>query len=148
MFSALVAITFAALAVAAPWVLWFESFLPAVLMLRAANSANNQCNTGEIHCCNSVQSSSSPAGLAALASVGAAVGINVPVGLTCSPLSVVGLGSGSSWYVFPPSLIYVISWMELLPTFACDSTQQPVCCNGNNFNGLVVIGCTPINIGL
>ncbi|KAG8217146.1 hydrophobin [Butyriboletus roseoflavus] len=26
----------------------------------------------------------------------------------------------------------------------CD--QQPVCCTGNSFNGLVVVGCSPITI--
>ncbi|KAG5718506.1 hypothetical protein E4T56_gene15353 [Termitomyces sp. T112] len=27
-------------------------------------------------------------------------------------------------------------------------TQQNVCCSNNNFNGLVALGCTPINVGL
>jgi hypothetical protein len=26
------------------------------------------------------------------------------------------------------------------------STAQPVCCNGDNFNGAVVVGCTPISV--
>lgn len=28
------------------------------------------------------------------------------------------------------------------------SCTAPLCCTNNNFNGLVVIGCNPINIGL
>ncbi|KAF5379798.1 hypothetical protein D9615_005666 [Tricholomella constricta] len=26
--------------------------------------------------------------------------------------------------------------------------QTPMCCSSNNYNGLVVIGCTPINVSL
>ncbi|KAF8063152.1 hydrophobin 2 [Lyophyllum atratum] len=85
----------------------------------------SQCNTGSMQCCNSVQSSDS-AGVAAIAALLGVViqGVAVPVGLTCSPINAAGIGSGG----------------------AC--TAQPVCCSNNNFNGVIVIGCTPINIGL
>ncbi|KAF8976316.1 hydrophobin, partial [Cyathus striatus] len=49
--------------------------------------------------------------------------ITAQVGLNCSPLSVIGAGGNSC-------------------------TQQPVCCTGNNFNGLIALGCTPINLNL
>ncbi|KAF8992599.1 fungal hydrophobin-domain-containing protein [Cyathus striatus] len=96
------------------------AFVLSALVL--AVSANDQCNTGDLYCCNSVQAANSPSAASVLHSVGAVVqGITAQVGLTCSPLSVLGLGANSC-------------------------TQQPTCCTGNNFNGLVVIGCTPINL--
>ncbi|KAF5316703.1 hypothetical protein D9619_006800 [Psilocybe cf. subviscida] len=85
---------------------------------------SNQCNGGTLQCCNSVQSASNPlVGLLA-GLLGIVLGpITGQVGLTCSPLSVVGI-SGTS------------------------CSQQSVCCTGNNFNGAIVVGCTPININL
>ncbi|TCD65152.1 hypothetical protein EIP91_003045 [Steccherinum ochraceum] len=50
--------------------------------------------------------------------------LNVPVGLTCDPISVLGIGSSS----------------------ACSA--QTVCCEDNSFSGIVALGCTPINVGL
>jgi hypothetical protein len=68
-------------------------------------------------------------------------GTNVPVGVNCDPINVIGAGGNSC-------------------------SQQTVCCENNNFvrlllvplplplltaynqSGLIAIGCTPINIGL
>lgn len=61
--------------------------------------SNSQCSTGAQYCCNSVQSSKSPAALAALGLVGAVVDAVVDVGLACDPITVIGLAGGSSWYV-------------------------------------------------
>ncbi|KAF8961856.1 fungal hydrophobin-domain-containing protein [Flammula alnicola] len=84
---------------------------------------SNSCNTGSVHCCNSVeQSNSSNVGLVA-GLLGLVLPANVLVGLTCSPLSGVGVGGNSC-------------------------SQQPVCCENNHFNGLIVVGCSPININL
>ncbi|OCB86232.1 fungal hydrophobin [Sanghuangporus baumii] len=84
----------------------------------------SQCNTGELQCCDSVQSSSSNAIAALLSILGVVLqGVDVPVGVTCSPITVVGAGSAG-----------------------CDAA--PVCCENNNFNGLISLGCTPININL
>ncbi|KAG2032424.1 hypothetical protein BDR03DRAFT_970119 [Suillus americanus] len=44
------------------------------------------------------------------------------VGLGCTPISVIGTGDGAS------------------------CLQQPVCCSNESYNGLVNIGCTPINL--
>ncbi|KAK7469169.1 hypothetical protein VKT23_003660 [Stygiomarasmius scandens] len=84
----------------------------------------SQCNTGKLQCCNSVQSSSSSsvAGLAGLLGI-ALQGVNIPIGVTCNPISVIGIGGNSC-------------------------SAQPVCCQSNNFNGVLAIGCTPVNLNL
>ncbi|KAK0223741.1 fungal hydrophobin-domain-containing protein [Armillaria fumosa] len=84
----------------------------------------SQCSTGSLQCCNSVQDSTSGVVSALLGLLGIHLGgANVPIGLTCSPLSIIGIGGNSC-------------------------SQQTVCCENNSFNGLIAIGCTPINIGL
>ncbi|TFK33650.1 fungal hydrophobin-domain-containing protein [Crucibulum laeve] len=86
----------------------------------------SQCNTGDLQCCNSTEDSSNLSeGL--LGTLGG-LGINVSsitglVGATCSPITAIGIGGNS-----------------------CNS--QAVCCSNNSFNGLVAIGCTPVNINL
>ncbi|TFK26941.1 fungal hydrophobin [Coprinopsis marcescibilis] len=83
-----------------------------------------QCSTGPIQCCNSVQQANVPAVSALLGLLGIVVNpITALVGLNCSPLTVIGIGGNQ-----------------------CNA--QTVCCTNNSFNGLVAIGCTPINIGL
>ncbi|RDB21952.1 Fruiting body protein SC3 [Hypsizygus marmoreus] len=84
----------------------------------------SQCNTGGLQCCNSVQNASSDPVSLLLGLLGVVLqGLNIQVGLTCSPITVIG-GGGSS------------------------CTAQPVCCQNNSFHGLIAIGCTPININL
>ncbi|KAG5644495.1 hypothetical protein DXG03_008322 [Asterophora parasitica] len=58
----------------------------------------NQCNTGPVQCCNSVTTSNDAVAKLLIGLLGIVVGPNVAVGLTCSPLSIIGIG-GKSWYV-------------------------------------------------
>ncbi|KAG6873193.1 hypothetical protein C0995_001803 [Termitomyces sp. Mi166 len=92
----------------------------------------DQCNTGSLQCCNSVQDANSSAVSLLTGLLGIVLGpVTGQVGceanqtppVTCDPISVIG-ASGDS----------------------CSS--QPVCCTGNNFNGLIVVGCTPVNLNL
>ncbi|KAF8154241.1 fungal hydrophobin-domain-containing protein [Crassisporium funariophilum] len=84
----------------------------------------SQCNTGDLQCCNSVQQANSLSGIALLSLVGVAVGsVTGLIGGTCSPITAIGVGGNSC-------------------------SAQPVCCSNNSFNGLVAIGCTPVNINL
>ncbi|KAF8810414.1 hydrophobin-263 [Phlegmacium glaucopus] len=84
----------------------------------------NQCNSGSLQCCNSTSTVSNPITSLLLGLLGINVGsVTGLVGLTCSPLTIIGV-SGTS----------------------CN--QQAVCCTNNTFNGLVALGCTPININL
>ncbi|KAF9483029.1 fungal hydrophobin [Pholiota conissans] len=106
-------------------------FVLALPVLAAANvlprtdgsGPSNQCNTGSLQCCNSTATSASQltgvAGLLA-ALLGPITGI---IGVTCSPITVIG-ASGTS----------------------CN--EQPVCCTNNSFNGVIALGCTPININV
>ncbi len=75
----------------------------AVATLAAATegsgSPSNQCNTGTLQCCDSVQTAGSATVSKLLGLLGVVVGdVNALVGVTCSPITVVGAGS-SSWYV-------------------------------------------------
>jgi len=89
-----------------------------------ATPTPSQCNVADQQCCNSVQDSSSSIVALLLELLGIAVGsVTGQVGVTCSPLTVIGL-SGDS----------------------CNAS--PVCCSNNSFNGVIAIGCTPININL
>ena len=74
-------------------------------------SAAGTCNTGPLQCCNTIGQSSDDsvtAGLPALLQV-ILKGLNVPIGLNCDPITVIGAGSGSS----------------------CQA--NPVCCDDNSF---------------
>ncbi|PSR72528.1 hypothetical protein PHLCEN_2v11598 [Hermanssonia centrifuga] len=80
----------------------------------------SQCNTGSIQCCNQVISSTSTQANLLLGLLGVVLdGVAVPLGLGCSPISVVGIGNG-----------------------ACSAS--PVCCENNSIGGLINIGCVPI----
>ncbi|KAI0737147.1 fungal hydrophobin-domain-containing protein [Daedaleopsis nitida] len=95
----------------------------AVALLAAATPAlGADCATGPIQCCQSVEPASSEAVAPILKSIGVVVqDVNALVGLTCSAVSVVGVGSGG----------------------ACDA--QTVCCENNSFGGLISIGCLPVS---
>ncbi|KAF5361839.1 hypothetical protein D9756_002079 [Leucocoprinus leucothites] len=84
----------------------------------------SQCNTGSLQCCNSAQAADSSAVTVLAGLLGVVLqGVTGLVGLTCDPISVIGVGGNSC-------------------------TAQPVCCTGNNFSGLLVLGCTPVNLNL
>ncbi|KAF5310913.1 hypothetical protein D9619_007758 [Psilocybe cf. subviscida] len=88
------------------------------------SAPSNQCNTGSLQCCNSVQNANSASIAGLLGLLGIVVGtITGQVGVTCSPITVIG-ASGTS------------------------CSAQPVCCTNNSFNGVVALGCTPINLNL
>ncbi|KAG1732721.1 hydrophobin [Suillus lakei] len=83
----------------------------------ARRDTSSQCDTGNIQCCLQTQTVSFVRCLSTSIFLG-------HVGLGCSPITVVGAGTGA----------------------AC--SQQPLCCSDNQYEGLINIGCTPINIYL
>ncbi|TFK58454.1 fungal hydrophobin [Pluteus cervinus] len=80
----------------------------------------SQCNTGPIQCCNSVESVCTTLPLFGLLGI-VLSDIDVLVGITCTPITVIGVSGNSC-------------------------TAQPVCCENDTFNGVVAIGCTPVNL--
>ncbi|KAI0628294.1 fungal hydrophobin-domain-containing protein [Trametes polyzona] len=82
-----------------------------------------QCSTGQIQCCQSVQQASSEPITTILGLLGLLLeDLNLLVGLTCDPISVVGIGAGN----------------------ACSA--HTVCCEDNSTGGLISIGCLPISL--
>ncbi|KAF9007109.1 fungal hydrophobin-domain-containing protein [Cyathus striatus] len=84
----------------------------------------SQCTTGNLQCCNSTGTAKNSAISTLLGLLGIVISdITALVGVTCSPISVIGVGGNSC-------------------------TAQPVCCTNNSFNGVVALGCTPVNLNL
>ncbi|KAJ3748108.1 hydrophobin 2 [Lentinula detonsa] len=82
----------------------------------------SSCSTGPVQCCNSVESASSSAVAPILSLLGIVLqDLNVDVGLTCTPITVIG-ASGSS------------------------CSAQAVCCDDNSHGGLISIGCVPVSL--
>ncbi|KAF5365190.1 hypothetical protein D9758_005349 [Tetrapyrgos nigripes] len=112
-----------------------RSGTPAYAAKRTSPSGTpSQCNTGSTLCCDRTSTAGLESILLGLLGI---LGLdpNTSVGVTCSPLSVIGVG-GNSWNV-------VLTQRSPFNVF---STQQPVCCENNNFNGVIAIGCSPINL--
>ncbi len=74
------------------------SALAILAVATPAPAADASCSTGAIQCCDSVEKADSAAVTPILASIGVVVqDVNALVGLTCSPISVVGVASGNAW---------------------------------------------------
>ncbi|KAJ3794693.1 hydrophobin 2 [Lentinula aff. detonsa] len=105
--------------------LTFVSF--ALATLAAATPAPrgepaSSCSTGPIQCCNTVQPASSAGAAALLGLLGIVLqDVNVLVGITCSPISVIGISGNSC-------------------------SAQAVCCQDNSNGGLISLGCVPVTL--
>ena len=80
--------------------------LSALAILAAANPTPNggqsntsgSCSTGAIQCCQSVQAANSVAASTLLATLGVVVqDVTTPIGITCSPITAIGVGGGDAW---------------------------------------------------
>ncbi|KAF4610017.1 hypothetical protein D9613_010527 [Agrocybe pediades] len=98
----------------------------SMAMFAAASPAfvgdiHDSCATGEFQCCDQIFDSDSEQGNWLAGLIGATVGaVTAQVGVSCVPVTVIGVGSGGQ----------------------CQN--QPVCCTQNPMNGLIVAGCNPI----
>ncbi|KAK7470374.1 hypothetical protein VKT23_001801 [Stygiomarasmius scandens] len=96
----------------------------ALATLAVATQPASQCNTAPVQCCNTVGKASDPAIAKELGIIGVVVqDVNALVGVTCTPISVIGVGGNSC-------------------------SANPVCCENNSFNGLVALGCVPVDLSL
>ncbi|KAL1659198.1 hydrophobin 6 [Schizophyllum commune] len=92
---------------------------------KPTDSAQDQCNSGTLQCCESTTKSSDIDRVLLSSMLGVDVGsITGLIGKNCSPVSVVGVGAGST----------------------CDT--QTVCCDGDSFDGLVNLGCKSGNFAV
>lgn len=74
-----------------------------------ATESAGSCNTGPIQCCNSVQKADSSSATALLGLLGIVLQeLDVLVGITCTPITVIGAGGS-------------------------ECSASPVCCENNNF---------------
>ncbi|KAF5309248.1 hypothetical protein D9619_012775 [Psilocybe cf. subviscida] len=107
----------------------FQFAALAVAALAAATGgsgslSNWQCNAGTILCCQSVGTAYTPSIAPILGLLGIDASDAIPlIGVSCSPISVIGI-SGNSCFA------------------------QPVCCDDNYFNGVIAMGCLPIDLNL
>ncbi|KAI0753519.1 fungal hydrophobin [Daedaleopsis nitida] len=86
-------------------------------------AGGDSCTTGAIQCCESVQSANSTAVAPILGALGIVVqDVTGLVGLSCSSINVVGVGSGN----------------------ACNANT--VCCENNAVGGLISLGCLPVTL--
>ncbi|EJD00369.1 fungal hydrophobin [Fomitiporia mediterranea MF3/22] len=95
----------------------------SVIILAVATPVLGQCDTSKAECCSSVGKASDPAIAKELGLLGVVLqDVNVPVGVGCSPITVIGAGSAG-----------------------CDAS--PVCCSDTS-HGAVAIGCVPLDLSL
>ncbi|KAI0737160.1 hydrophobin [Daedaleopsis nitida] len=100
-----------------------STVLSALAILVAATTAWAQCTTGTAQCCQSTSTADSAAVAPILDALGIVVqDVNALIGLNCSPIGVVGVGSNNN----------------------CDA--EAVCCDSNSLGGLIGIGCAPISL--
>ncbi|KAJ4470016.1 hydrophobin 2 [Lentinula edodes] len=86
------------------------------------NEPASSCTTGAIQCCNTVESANSASAATIINSLGIVLqDVNALVGLTCSPITVIGASGGSC-------------------------SAQAVCCDDNSHGGLISIGCVPVSL--
>ncbi|KAH9928005.1 fungal hydrophobin [Epithele typhae] len=83
-----------------------------------------QCNTGSVKCCDTVGPAKSVLPQQQLDGLLGVViqDLNVIVGVSCIPISVIGVGAGNT------------------------CSAKPVCCESTADNGLINIGCLPITL--
>jgi len=110
-----------------------------VVDLETRTDNNNNCHGGDTYCCNDSPALHNPTTGGFLT-----VPINVVLGLTCSPLTVLGIVLGTTWYV----LFVLPRSLRVMHTDACVicSSKTTVCCQNVQQNGLINIGCIGLTL--
>ncbi|KAL5522034.1 hypothetical protein ACEPAF_1890 [Sanghuangporus sanghuang] len=98
-------------------------FAKLLLLPSCGRHSRDGCDTGSLECCSQVQNSDSTPIADLLTLLGIVVqGVDVPVGVGCSPISVIGVGSAGC-------------------------SASPVYCEDTS-HGAVAIGCVPVGVSL
>ncbi|KAF9465667.1 fungal hydrophobin-domain-containing protein [Collybia nuda] len=106
-------------------VLFVSAFMAVIVAASPAPDNYESCNTGTIQCCQQFHDAQSTSATTLLGLIGIpANGLTGQIGTSCTPITPIGLGSGAN------------------------CRQAPMCCSDNKYNGLVVVGCNPINASL
>ncbi|KIJ21167.1 fungal hydrophobin [Paxillus involutus ATCC 200175] len=118
-------VALAAVAIAAPPAAQPQNAQPQNAQPQNTQPQNTQpkCNTGSPFCCDSTYTNDPTK----LASLSKSLGIALPsvtglIALTCTPITGLGTGTGA----------------------VC--TEKPVCCTDNGYNGVVNLGCSPLDL--
>ncbi|KAF9054951.1 fungal hydrophobin [Hymenopellis radicata] len=85
------------------------------------NEPAGDCTTGPIQCCATTTTASNASAAAILGLLGIILDPDTLVGLSCSPISVIGVGGG-------------------------ECSASPVCCTDNSHGELISIGCVPVTL--
>ncbi|TDL20473.1 fungal hydrophobin [Rickenella mellea] len=94
----------------------------AALVASVPAPHGGECNSGPVQCCNSLSTAGDPAFADQLGLLGINIqDPNVPIGVTCTPVTVFGIQGGSS---------------------SCNG--ETVCCDTEG-NGGIAVGCVPVN---
>ncbi|KAG6337312.1 hypothetical protein ID866_1774 [Astraeus odoratus] len=88
--------------------------------------ARDVCSNGTLQCCGQTLTANQASVNLLQGLLGVVVSplIGPLLALSCSPITGIGIGGGAT------------------------CAQQAVCCEGTQFNGLVNVGCTAVNLGL
>ncbi|EIW77383.1 hydrophobin [Coniophora puteana RWD-64-598 SS2] len=98
------------------------SFTTAAPALSFDITDSPQCTSGELSCCSNTLTPENAQGPLGQLGLGHLLdNLSGQVGLQCNAITGIGTGQGAT------------------------CTQEPVCCAQNNYNGLVNLGCTPVN---
>ncbi|KAF5331122.1 hypothetical protein D9619_005374 [Psilocybe cf. subviscida] len=100
-------------------------FMVVANPLVARTDPPTTCNTGNAQCCKQVQKTGDVPGLTSVLTLaGLEAVVDALVGIDCNPITVIGTGATN-----------------------CENTA--VCCSNNQFeDGLINVGCSPINVNL
>ncbi|KIJ25017.1 hypothetical protein M422DRAFT_274088 [Sphaerobolus stellatus SS14] len=94
----------------------------AILVAALPNEPVSSCTTSPVLCCDSFVTASSASAAKILGLLGIVLqDLNITVGLTCSPITVIGAGGDSC-------------------------AGSAVCCADDSHGGLIAIGCFPVDL--
>ncbi|KAL1742415.1 fungal hydrophobin SC3-like protein [Schizophyllum fasciatum] len=96
----------------------------AVVPRGGGGDSGQHCSSGPVQCCQTTQSSDSKGAAGLLGLLGIVLqDVTALIGLSCTDVNILG-GGGS------------------------ECSAQTLCCENNDFDGLINLGCSPINIYL